>query len=378
MELSQSIRGSFLAFAAALMLASCGGSQVPAVGTAWQSPQLGERLARPVCPQIVGRPTCFVLTQKGITPACTGSTCGWTPQDFQTRYQLPITQGSGQIVAIVDAGDNPNAASDFATYRSEFGLGTGSFFKYNQQGQQSNYPTYTGWSVEIDLDIEMVAAACPLCTVDLIEANSSNESDLDTAELEAVKLGAHVISNSWGCIGSYNCVESKDFKKQGVLYLAATGDSGVDTVGAPAAFASVAAIGGTQLIKNGSQYKEVIWSGASGGCAKGIKKPRWQHDMACSGRALADASAEAGCSPGVAEYDSYDGGWFGVCGTSASSPLVAGVFGLAGNAAEKHAGKTFWKKIHHKFLYDVCGSGCLFKSYSYGGGWGSPNGIGAF
>ncbi|MBV8280654.1 MAG: peptidase S8, partial [Candidatus Eremiobacteraeota bacterium] len=164
MRLSQKLCSAAAISIGSIAFAGCSGSQVPALSTTSQSPVLVKELARPVCPQIVGNPACFALTEKGIAPACIGSSCGWAPQDFQARYKLPVTQGSGQIVAIVDAGDNPNAATDFATYRSQFALGTGSFFKYNQEGQQSNYPAYTGWSVEVDLDIEMVGAACPLCT----------------------------------------------------------------------------------------------------------------------------------------------------------------------------------------------------------------------
>ena len=41
----------------------------------------------------------------------------------------------------------------------------------------------------------MVSAACPNCTIYLVEANDNN--NLGTAEKEAVKLGAHIISNSW-------------------------------------------------------------------------------------------------------------------------------------------------------------------------------------
>ena len=50
---------------------------------------------------------------------------------------------------------------------------------------------------------------------------------------------------------------------------------------------------------------------------------------------------------------------------------------LAGNASKQDGGKTFWETAHHKDLYDVCGSACLYKTYSYGGGWGSPDGLGA-
>ncbi len=371
-------------------LAGCSGSSSPVV-VPGAMPQNAARathtmpqwqaqgLARAACPQVVGKPTCYALIEKkGVSPACVGSSCGWTPIDFQTRYNLPITKGSGHIVAIVDAGDNPNAATDIAEYRSEFGLGTPNFFKYNQEGQQGNYPPYTAWSVEIDLDIEMVSAACPLCTIYLVEANSSDSSDLDAAEAEAVNLGAHIISNSWGCPGSISCVDVSDFDTPGVTYVAATGDSGLNQVGAPAAFASVAAIGGTQLMKSGSTYSETVWDDAGGGCVTGVPKPKWQHDKVCASRATADASAEAGCSPGVAEYDSYDGGWFGVCGTSAASPLAAAVFGLAGDATKQNGGRTFWERTHRKDLYDVCSPSCLFKRYSYGGGWGSPDGVHAF
>ncbi len=393
---------------AALAIAACssgGTSSVPATGSSGQSmltqthrfvpDWLARGEARPVCPATEGKPTCTVLTRKGIQPACTGATCGWAPIDLETRYKLPITKGSGQIVAIVDAGDNPDAATSLSTYRTEFGLGTANFKKYNQEGQQSNYPTYTGWSVEIGLDIEMVSAACPLCTIYLVEANSASSSDLDTAENEAVTLGAHIISNSWICYGSVNCVDNSDFDQPGVVYLAASGDFGYNENGAPEALGSVVSVGGTQLAKSGSTYSESIWNGAGGGCATGATKPSWQHDPDCTSRTDSDVSAEAGCSPGVAEYDEFDGGWFDVCGTSAASPTVAAVFGLAGNASSQDAGKKFWSLTGKQRRHDLhpilkgndgscsgeylCTAGThQFKDYSGPGGWGSPKGIRAF
>ena len=61
-------------------------------------------------------------------------------------------------------------------------------------------------------------------------------------------------------------------------------------------------------------------------------KPAWQHDAGCAGRTVADVSAVA---DGVAIYDSSVeiGGWGVVAGTSISSPLIASVYALAGNAA---------------------------------------------
>ena len=66
---------------------------------------------------------------------------GWGPSALQAAYNLPsLSKGSGQIVAIVDAYDDPNVASDLAEYRSYFGLPPANFTKYNQEGQQGNYP----------------------------------------------------------------------------------------------------------------------------------------------------------------------------------------------------------------------------------------------
>ena len=129
---------------AALAIAACSGasSNMPSAGQTgttgssashvmplWEA----QGLARHACPQVVGQPTCLALTQQGIQPACTGATCGWAPIDLETRYKLtPLigTRGSGQIVAIVDAGDNPTVATDLTTYRSQFTLGTPTFNKY--------------------------------------------------------------------------------------------------------------------------------------------------------------------------------------------------------------------------------------------------------
>jgi hypothetical protein len=393
---------------AALAVAACsssGSSNMPAGGTSGQSALthghgvvpdwLAKGQARPVCPQVTGRPTCLALTEHGIQPPCVGSACGWAPIDLETRYKLPITKGSGQIVAIVDAGDNPDVATSIATYRTQFSLPPANFNKYNQEGQQSNYPTYTGWSVEIALDVDMVSAACPLCTIDLVEANSSSSSDLDAAELEAVNLGAHVVSNSWICYGSIGCVDNSDFDQPGVVYTAGSGDSGYNQNGAPEALDTVVSVGGTQLAKTGTTYSEMIWNGAGGGCATGETKPTWQHDPGCTSRTDADISAEAGCSPGVAVYDQFDGGWGGVCGTSAATPLAAAIFGLAGNASSQNAGQKFWMLSGKQRRHDLhpillgndgqcsgeylCTAGThQFKDYSGPGGWGSPKGLGAF
>jgi subtilase family serine protease len=333
--------------------------------------------AQAACPaHRAGEPRCYTrIESRGVDPAV----AGWGPADFQARYNLPSsTKGVGQIIAIVTAYDNPNAASDLAAYRSQFGLASGSFAKYNQSGEMQNYPAgNTGWGVETDLDVQMAAAVCPLCTIYLIEANSSKSKDLAAAEVEAVTLGAHIVSNSWGCSGA-QCADKTSFSHKGVTYLAASGDAGSGIVGLPAAFGSVVSAGATVLSKTGSQYSEQIYTIAGGGCAAGIKKPKWQHDSTCSYRLANDAAA---VGANVAAYDSYGyAGWLTLSGTSVSTPILAGVFGLAGNAGKQNGGRTFWATRHHRYLYAPGGScsGYTMGQYNTCTGWGTPNGIGAF
>jgi subtilase family serine protease len=390
----------------AAILAACGVTQPPIAAPGampqtrirnvvpqWQA----QHLAHAACPQVVGKPSCLALisNKNGISPlsGCNpSSTCGWTATQLEKAYNLTgsLGKGSGQIVAVIEAGDDPDAATTFSTYRTQYGLGTGTMLKYNQNGQESNYPPSCedyGWCVETDLDIEMIAAACPKCTVYIMEAGSSI-SDFEIAEKEAVTLGATILSNSWICYGAWDCGDShfpNYFDTPNITYLAATGDDAYDNIGGPSVLASVIAVGGTQLAVSGSKYSETIWNDAGGGCATpsvvgspGVPKPKWQYNKDCKYRSDADVSSEAGCSPAVAEYSELYGGWFGVCGTSVASPFNAGIFALAGNATSQDGGETFWKpKKHHKHLHDVCGS-CLFSTYSYPGGWGTPNGIKAY
>jgi subtilase family serine protease len=349
-------------------------------------------IATPACPLVVGKPTCFALTVKTgrqIRPS------GFTPSDLKAAYKLP--SAPGEIVAIVDAYDNPNISSDLAIYRAQFGLPKAKFAKYNQHGAQKNYPRGDpDWGVEEDLDVEMVSAACPLCTIYLVEAYTQNFSDLQTAEAQAVTLGAHIVSNSWGCTGSNDCVDVSDFDAPGVIYLAASGDYGYGQIGAPSVLDSVVSVGGTQLNANGNAYYETVWPDAGSGCATGVKKPTWQHDPDCTSRTVTDVSSEAGCAPGVAEYDSYGvGGWIQECGTSASTPFNAGVFALADNARGLNAPKKFWTlpwyARHHDLHVITTGSNgscdgeylCQagsrqYKTYAGPTGWGTPKGFSAY
>lgn len=405
---------------AALAIAACnsgGSSNMPAASGVSQGAPLTYKVvpewmtkheAKAMCPQVTGRPTCLALqVQKGgITPLCSpSSSCGFTAQQLEKAYNLTsqLGNGAGTNVALIEAGDLANASSDLSTYRTQYGLGSANLTKYNENGQQSNYPPTCenyGWCLETDLDIDMVSAACPKCNIFLMEAKGGI-SDFEAAEKEAVTLGATILSNSWICYGSYDCGDTNFpnyFNTSGVAYLASSGDSSYDNIGGPSVLDSVVAVGGTQLHASGSTFTETIWSGAGAGCANsanvgtGVTKPSWQHDPSCTNRTDADISLESGCSPGVAVYISLYGGWTGVCGTSVASPFTAGIIALKGNASAfgMNGGKIFWtlkKKPLKKGIHKItsgsdgsCGGSYLctagtnqFKQYSGPGGWGTAN-----
>jgi hypothetical protein len=83
---------------------------------------------------------------------------GYGPSDLRSAYSLgsaSANRGAGQTIAIVDAYDHPNAASDLANFRSTYGLPAANFRKVDQRGG-TNYPsTDTGWAEEISLDLDM-------------------------------------------------------------------------------------------------------------------------------------------------------------------------------------------------------------------------------
>jgi subtilase family serine protease len=273
---------------------------------------------------------------------------GYGPASLQAAYNLPsATSGSGQTVAIVDAYDDPNAESDLATYRSQYGLSActtanGCFKKVNQTGG-TKYPRgNSGWGEEISLDLDMVSAACPNCKILLVEASSSSMTNLGTAVNTAVNLGAKFVSNSYGGSESSSdaTYDSSYFNHPGVAITVSSGDNGYG-VEYPAASRYVTAVGGTSLKTSSTTrgWTDTVWSGAGSGCSTYDAKPSWQKDSGCANRTVADVSAVADPNTGVAVYDTYGqgSGWMVFGGTSASSPLIAATYALAGSPS---AGST--------------------------------------
>jgi subtilase family serine protease len=268
---------------------------------------------------------------------------GYSPADLRSAYNLPSTSGgSGQTVALVDALDDPNAEADLGVYRTEYGLGkcttaNGCFRKVDQTGG-TNYPTggSTGerrkWIEEISLDLDMASAVCPNCHILLVEASTSEGSDLSAAEQEAAVLGATEISNSFS--EEKTDAHAPAYDHPGIPITAAGGDEGFG-VEPPASYADVIAVGGTSLHQAEGRrgWSETVWSETGGGTGSGCTKepkPSWQKDSGCAFRTTNDVSAVADPNTPVSVYDSTSPSpWLLVGGTSASAPIVAAAMALA-------------------------------------------------
>lgn len=359
------------------------------------------------CPTLMGGNTarCYAIFRTDVALRPLGvrhdaTPSGYGPSDLQSAYALPSsTKGSGQTVAIVDAYDDPSAEADLGVYRSQYGIAActtsnGCFKKVSQTGSTTQLPSPNGgWAQEESLDLDMVSAVCPNCHIVLVEANSSSFADLGTAVNQAITQGANVVSNSYG--GGESGASNSNYNHPGHIITASAGDSGYGAQ-QPCSYSSVVCIGGTTLThaNNSRGWSETAWSGSGSGCSRYVTKPTWQTDKGCTKRSESDVSADANPNTGVAVYDSYAyqgyKGWLVFGGTSVSSPAIASVYALAGNAASENYAQSIWVAGGTSALNDVTSgsNGRCPKQYKYicaagvgydgPTGWGTPNGTGAF
>jgi hypothetical protein len=310
---------------------------------------------------------------------------GYGPGELASAYHLPVGGGAGRTIAIVDAMDAPDVEADLAVYRAHFGLppcttANGCFQKVGQSGSPTALPgADSGWAEEITLDVDMASAICPSCKILLVEANSPTTANLGAAVNTAVRLGASVVSNSYGGDESAQdpATTAAFYDHPGVLITASSGDDGFG-VSYPAAAPGVLAVGGTTLNhgSGGRGWTETAWSGAGSGCSSVQRKPAWQHDAGCARRTVADVSAVADPNTGVAVYQRAAGGWLVFGGTSVAAPVVASIFALTGHGAETPQ----YPYANANQFYDASGgsNGTCTPSYLCSGtaGYDGPTGVG--
>jgi kumamolisin len=355
-------------------------AQHPIAGTKGAAPEVSARppLANAYVPETsIARPenagrfanTNYVLrSENGAKPSAMASpanTFAETPASMGCVYKVgpayagcnPSTGGTRHpvggfgAIALVDAFDNPYAASDLATFDSNWGLPGVSFAQIYCTTAAANVGCYTtnpvpagntGWGLEEALDIEWAHAMAPNATIYLVEAADNGCADLFYAAywagLYVASVGGGEVSNSWTC-GEFSSENSYDYSfynsYTNTSYFAAAGDAGAGA-NYPASSPWVVAAGGTTVNRhsNGNFLNETCWGGSGGGYSAYENSQGYQFNLQAGGkRAIPDLSFNADPASGVYVYDADNGGWWIVGGTSVASPSLAGIVDLAGNKA---------------------------------------------
>jgi subtilase family serine protease len=276
-----------------------------------------------------------IAGRTGLSP---DAVSGYTPSQIKSAYNLPLSGGAGTTIAIVDADDDPNVASDLNSFSSYFGLTPVNFTEV----KIGSPPSDSGWGLEISLDVEWAHAIAPNATILLVEANSADSTDLLNAiNYARDQSNVVAISMSWGGaeFSGESSYDSYFTSSYGAIFFASSGDGGAG-VNWPAVSSNVIGVGGTtlNLNSNGGVASETGWSGSGGGISAYEPEPSYQQTYGVNGtsdfRGVPDVSYDADPNTGVAVYDSYGySGWIQVGGTSAGSPQWAAIQALGRSAS---------------------------------------------
>ncbi len=279
----------------------------------------------------------------GISPYTMANIYGFNFEFFETA-------GQGEIIAIVDAYDDPTIESDLKVFDAEFNISpcttaTGCFSKIYSTGKQP--AQNSSWSTEIALDVEWAHAMAPAAAILLVEAPSDSTSDLLAAVQVAVAHGANIVSMSWGAAEyAGETIADGTFQagvqSRGVAFVASAGDAG-HGVEYPSASPFVVGVGGTTVTYDqfGNWISEVVWNNKLGATGGGLSRyesePEWQGSYQNYGkRGVPDLAYDADPSTGVAIFSSQteagQKGWMQVGGTSVGAPQVAAMIALANSS----------------------------------------------
>jgi subtilase family serine protease len=353
----------------------------------------------------------------------------YSPQAYEVAYGVaPLLRrgidGRGETVAMPELANTPSASftdirQDLAKFDSRFGLPPARLRVVNTIARSKT--PYVAGTEEVE-DTEMVHAIAPSATLDVIlvpqNAGSSSASlaaAVTKVVLAGVSLHAAVISISASdgedFLSRAEVAEMHAALQQArdhhVTVVASSGDTGAISDGGPPRQVSlpasdplVLAVGGTTLDASrpsGAYHGEMAWNAdtdaSGGGYSRVFSRPAYQDGVARIGaaRGVPDVAANADSSTAMALV--FTGGLLPAQGTSAATPLWAGVIALADQAAGRPLGfvnpamyRIARGPAYHRAFHDVVtgDNSVLWPTgivvgYNAGAGWdpvtgwGSPN-----
>ena len=356
-----------------------------------------------------------------------------TPQNYWSAYNLGASGpqgGAGRLVALVELEANPAVVNDMNVYRTKFGLGAVPAFNvYDQDGAAAKAGRMQ-LGFHSSGTTQMVAANCPMCSIALVEANSSAWADIYKAFTTAKTLDPWAISNSYGGPenGWYLKLKIKNLGggrvnrqlirlplkdlsyKTTIPVTVSNGNSGYDecngtlVVCFPASSEDVIAVGGTVLTAAQGTlrgWNEVVASFATSGCSAIFPRPAWQPQAKfpeCGDNRTVGDIAYSAADVSVIENAVAAT----VSGTSYAAPSIAALYAAAGGSPT-NASPIYRKGVNpttnlptfsiSSGTNGMCGTPNTYlcdasQSLSFGlngldlyngpTGWGTPNRLGLF
>ena len=357
-------------------------------------------------PAAAAVPMAASATTIAETPASIACIYGLVAQSSGCNPTIVQTDATGgkNVIAIVDAFDDPNVEGDLQVFCNKFHLpfDLTKFQVEFASGKRPGSDTSTGkgWEIETSLDVQWAHAIAPDAKIILVEADSDSLTDLLAAVKRADQLvvqnGGGEVSLSWGEQESASeTTNDAAFGTSNVVHFAATGDS--FTVSYPASSPQVIGVGGTSIVRDpsGSFVGETPWYDATNEVGSGAgfstieDKPTFQANIAgvtFPNRGVADIAAVADPTTGVWVYDSGNAnfstnqGWLIIGGTSAATPIIAAIASNSGQSPV--SGATELQYIYSKIgtpAYAHAQSGKCGPNGKYssdGTGWNYCTGVG--
>ena len=304
------------------------------------------------------------------------------PKGCPIASSTAVPTGGWGAIAIVDAGYYPTARADLHAFSSYFGIPDADFHVVYADGHRP--PIYTDWLAEQALDIEWSHAMAPKAKLFLVESKLTYTDPTWQAIKVAGRLvaenGGGVVSMSFGNLEWRNERSAdKYFKTPGVVYFAASGDSGIGPLIYPSASPNVVSVGGTVFNRDSSgDFVNEVYGGGGGGKSWFEPLPSYQsiiRKIVGNQRGNPDVSSDFCCG---AIY--LQGQWGGVGGTSWSSPTFAGIVNAAGGKKKSTNDELTAiyqeyvnKKEYKAYFNDITeGDPHCKVGWNYCGGVGSP------
>lgn len=303
-----------------------------------------------------------------------------TPYTLRTAYGMNSLlarglTGKGQTVVDIVSYGSPTLQQDIDTFDRQFGLPPITLRIEAPIGSVKFDPSnndMVGWAEETTLDVEVIHAMAPGAGITVLTSPvDETEGTIGLPQFLALeqyavnhKLG-QVFSQSYvasettladktgrDLVANYTAFYQQITTKQGWTIVNGSGDHGATDfsdiaatqfsttpiVNFPADEPWVTAVGGTTLQRTGTDVSEVSWNGSGGGVSKFFSQPDFQKGLPQAvqtqlkgQRGIPDVAADANPTTAMAVY--FAGRWEQIGGTSAATPMWAGIIAVADQMA---------------------------------------------